>query len=71
MNVKNRPNHQRYIATLRRMKPEQRLAKAFELSELGKRLFVDGLRRRFPHMPEPEFKSLVLRRLEKCYNRNY
>jgi hypothetical protein len=53
------------------MTPAQRLAKAFELSELGKRLFVDGMRRRFPDMPEPEFKSLILRRLEKCYNRNY
>lgn len=53
------------------MTPEQRLAKAFELSELGKRLFVDGLRQRYPDMPDSEFKSLVLRRLEKCYNRNY
>jgi hypothetical protein len=71
MNPKRRPNHQLYIQTLRRMTPEQRLTKAFELSELGKRLFVDGLRRRFPDLPESEFKALVLRRLQKCYNRNY
>ena len=71
MDLKARPNHRRYIEALRRMTPEQRLAKAFELSALGKQLFVDGLRRRFPELPEPEFKSLVLRRLEKCYNRNY
>ena len=71
MNPKKRPNHHRYIEALRRMTPEARLAKAFELSELGKRLFVDGLRRRFPDLPEPEFKALVLRRLERCYNRNY
>ena len=71
MNPKRRPNHHRYIETLRRMTPEERLAKAFELSALGKRLFVDGLRRRFPDLPEPEFKALVLRRLERCYNRNY
>jgi hypothetical protein len=71
VNLKKRPNHRLYIETLRRMSPEQRLAKAFELSELGKRLFTDGLRRRFPDLPEAEFKSLLLRRLEKCHNRNY
>ena len=71
MDPKSRPNHRRYIETLRRMTSEQRLAKSFELSALGKQLFIDGLRRRFPDLPEAEFKSLVLRRLEKCYNRNY
>ena len=71
MDPKSRPNHRRYIETLRRMTPEQRLAKAFELSALGKQLFIDGLRRRFPKLGEAEFRSLVLRRLEKCYNRNY
>jgi hypothetical protein len=71
MNPKKRPNHRHYIGILRKMTPEQRLAKAFELSDLGKRLFADGLRRRFPDMPELEFKSLLLRRLDKCHNRNY
>ena len=32
---------------------------------------MGNLRRSFPDMPEPEFKVLVLRRLYKCYNRNY
>ena len=69
--IKPRPNHKIYIQTLRKMTPAQRLAKAFELSEFSKQLFIHGLRRRFPDMPEPEFRQLLLKRLAKCYNRNY
>jgi hypothetical protein len=70
-NPKSRPNHERYIQVLRRLTPEQRLLKAFELSAFAKALFVEGLRRRFPDLPEEEFKRLLLERLEKCHNRNY
>jgi len=41
------------------------------MSALGKQLFVSGLRSRFHDLGPAEFKALVLRRLEKCYNRNY
>lgn len=68
---KPRPNHRRYIQVLRQMTPEQRLAKAFELSEMGKRLFRQGLRQRFPDLDEQAFHQLYLERLEKCHNRNY
>jgi hypothetical protein len=68
---KPRPNHRRYIQVLRQMTPEQRLAKAFELSETGKRLFRQGLRERFPLLDEDAFHRLYLARLEKCHNRNY
>lgn len=71
MDIKQRPNHKLYLQILRRMTPEQRLAKAFELSEFSRQLFVHGLRRRFPDLSEAEFKELLLRRLEKCHNRNY
>ena len=71
MNPKPRPNHRLYIEVLRRMTPEQRLAKAFELSALAKQAFASGLRRRFPDLPDDEFKKLLLARLEKCHNRNY
>ena len=71
MNPKPRPNHRLYIQVLRGMTPEQRLAKAFELSALAKQAFIRGLRRRFPDLPEDEFKRLLLARLEKCHNRNY
>lgn len=71
MDIKQRPNHKLYLQILRRMTPEQRLAKAFELSEFSRQLFIHGLRRRFPDLSEAEFKELLLRRLEKCHNRNY
>jgi len=67
---KPRPNHARYLQTLRRMTPQQRLAKAFELSEQAKSLFLAGLRMRFANLSEPELHRLALRRLEKCHNRN-
>jgi hypothetical protein len=68
---KERPNHKMYIEALRRMTPGQRLLKAFELSEFSKQLFIHGLRKRFPDLPEAEFRKLLLKRLEKCHNRNY
>ncbi len=71
MNIKERPNHALYIQTLRRMSPEARLLKAFELSEFSRQLFLQGLRRRFPAMSEAEIHKLYLERLDKCHNRNY
>ncbi len=71
MNPKERPNHKIYIQTLRQMPPSQRLLKAFEMSEFTKRLFIHGLHRRFPDLPEDEFKKILMERLEKCHNRNY
>jgi hypothetical protein len=71
MDPKERPNHKIYIQTLRRMTPEQKLLKAFELSEMARNLFETGLRRRFPDLSEEEFHKLLLERLEKCHNRNY
>jgi hypothetical protein len=71
MNVKPRPNHVRYIEILRHMTPEQRLLKAFDLSEFGKALFVHGLRKRFPHLSDEEFNKKLRERLARCHNRNY
>ena len=71
MNIKKSQNHKLYIQVLRQMTPEERLLKAFELSEFSKQLFIHGLRRRFPDLPEEEFHTLLLERLEKCHNRNY
>jgi hypothetical protein len=53
------------------MSAERRLLKAFELSELANQLFIHGLRKRFPHLPDEEFKRILGERLEKCHNRNY
>ncbi len=71
MEIKPHPNHSLYILTLRRMTPEQRLSKAFELSAISRQLFIHGLRKRFPEKTEVEFKQLYLERIAKCYNRNY
>jgi hypothetical protein len=64
-------NHKQYIQALRHLTPEQRLTKAFELSEFTKQLFIHGLRRRFATLSNQEFEQLVLQRLAKCHNRNY
>ncbi len=71
MNPKLRPNHRAYLEILRAMSPEQKLRKVFELSELGKSLFLEGLRKRFPAASRQELHSLFLDRLAKCHNRNY
>ena len=71
MDPKPRPKHKLYIDILRRMTPEQKLMKAFELSEMSKSLFRQGLRARFPDLPEDEFHELYLKRLALCHNRNW
>jgi hypothetical protein len=71
MNLKPLPNHRMHIEALRRMTPEQRLKKAFELTELTRRLFLHGLRKRFPDMPEDELRRLAAKRIRACSNRNY
>ena len=71
MDPKPRPNHKLYLQVLRKMTPEQKLAKVFELSAFAKSLFVHGLRKRFPNATEEEFHKILLARLEKCHNRNY
>jgi hypothetical protein len=69
--IKSRPNHKLYLQVLEKMGPEQRLAKAFELSDFSRSLFFEGLRIRFPEKTEEEIKGIYLKRIAKCYNRNY
>lgn len=69
--MKPNPNHKIYIKTLRSMTPEQRLAKAFELTARSKELFLYGLKKRFPDKSDSEIKKIYLERIEKCYNRKY
>ncbi len=71
MHIKPNPNHQFYLKTLLKMTPEQRLLKAFELSEVTKALFLFGLRKRFPDKSEKEIHQIFLERIAQCYNRNY
>ena len=71
MNLKPQPNHAMYLAALRRLTPEQRLRKTFELSEFAKTLFLHGLRRRFPDASDAEVRRIARERLDQCHNRNY
>ncbi len=71
MIVKENPNHHIYLQTLKRMTPEQRLTKAFELSAFAKKLFLHGLKKRFPEKNEAEIKAIYLERIALCHNRNY
>ncbi|HEY1629291.1 MAG TPA: hypothetical protein VGF52_05500 [Tepidisphaeraceae bacterium] len=71
MELKPQTNRSRYLQVLRRMTPAQRLAKAIELSDLGKRLFLHGLRKRFRDADEKQIHALYLSRIARCHNRNY
>lgn len=71
MDPKPRPNHRVYLQALRSMSPQQRLAKAIELTEDARQRFRQGLRRRFPDLNEQDLHRLYLERLDKCHNRNY
>ena len=69
MDAKPRPNHRRYLEVLSRMTPEQRLEKAFELTDLSRQAFRDGLRLRFPQATSDELDRIYLERLALCHNR--
>ncbi len=71
MDIKENPNHKIYLQVLRRMSSEERLLKAFELSEFANKLFIHGLHKRFPNISDEEFKKILLKHLDKCHNRNY
>jgi hypothetical protein len=71
MELKPQPNRAIYLQALRRMTPAQRLAKAMELSELGKQLFIHGLRGRFPGFDEKQIMAEYIKRKAKWHNRNY
>lgn len=57
MDLKQHPNHKKYIEILRQMPPEKRLAKAFELSNISKKLFTHGLHERFPGLSGKKFQK--------------
>lgn len=71
MDPKPRPNHEQTIRVLRQMTPEQRLAKALELTELARERLRQGLRARFPHLDEASLHRLFLERIAESHNRDY
>lgn len=68
---KLRPHHELYLRILRGMTPEQRLAKAFELGEMGRELLRAGLRLRYPERSDDQIRAMELEEIARCHNRNY
>jgi hypothetical protein len=64
-------SHREYIKIIKRLTPEERLKKCFELNELTKQLFLTGLKNRFPNLSQEEIKKLYLKRINKCHNLDY
>ena len=60
-----------YIDILKKMSPEQRLLKTFELTEFGKNLFFTGLKERYADLSEEEVRKIYIKKLIECHNRNY
>lgn len=53
------------------MTSNERLQKAFELSEFSRKLFLRCLRERFPGLPYNALMRIYLERLNNCHNKNY
>jgi hypothetical protein len=71
MNIEPDYNHEIYMQSLKRMTPEQRLLKAVELSELTKKLYLHGLKKRFPQKDENEIMAIYIERVLLCNRHNY
>lgn len=69
--VKRDPGERIYIDVLKRMTPEGRLLKAFDLYEFATHCFLHGLSKRFPDATDDEIRKIYLERIDKCHNRNY
>jgi hypothetical protein len=71
IDIKPRPNQERYREVLRRMTPGERLRKACELSDWTRKLTLAGLRRQHPDASEQELRARLLARLQKWDNSNH
>jgi hypothetical protein len=66
---KQQPNRRLYVEALRRMTPEQRLAKALELSAMARAALAAGIAHRHPDAPPASIDVMVVERLERCRRR--
>ncbi len=71
MNETDRQTHREYIKILKRMTPQERLRKAFELSDLTKSLFITGLKMRYPDYSKKDIKNLYIEKIHKCHSSDY
>jgi hypothetical protein len=65
------PNRERYLEILRNMTPQQKLERAFELTDFANAAFKAGLRNRKPGISEDDLDHLYLEKLRACHNQNY
>jgi hypothetical protein len=68
-NLKAQPNRRIYVEVLRRMTPEERLSKAFELSDMTREALRAGLAQRYPDATPQELTAMVIERLDRCRRR--
>ena len=68
---KPHPNRERYLSILRRMTPQQKLERVFELNRLGRELVSAGIRKQHPDLSEEEVNRKTTERVLQCHNRNY
>ncbi len=64
------PNRRLYMDALRKMTPEQRLAKAFELTAMSREALRAGIEQRYPDSSEQQRHEIYLERLGRCRSRN-
>ncbi len=63
--------HQAYLRILARMTPGEKMVRAMEMSDMGRRMLKEALRRCFPGLDEVKLHQLFLVRLELCHNREW
>jgi hypothetical protein len=68
--LKQQPNRRVYLDALRRMTPEQRLSKAFELSDMTHDALRVAVAARNPGASADDLQALYLERLEQCRRRD-
>lgn len=71
MDPKPRPNDDRSLQALRAMSAEDRILRMCELSARAHELAAAGVRSQFPGLPPDQVESLVRKRMDACYNRNW
>jgi hypothetical protein len=69
--LQDRASEASRLRALLSMTPERRLMQALELSEMTRRIFKEGLRRRYPDLSESQLHELFCERLELCHNKPY
>jgi hypothetical protein len=61
----------KFLEITSKMTFEQKLKKVFELNELAKRAFFEGLKLQFPQKSDHEIRAIYIEKILKCHNSNY